>query len=161
VHGPSSHIVPRRISSAINCDLPRLVLEKAFLNERVSTVGIPDDDVKVGRHDPVDARLDFCVQTTDGDRSGNENRRHGSLPRHRGGASTDDDTIIGFDTQAPGRRRRAKPPAAGHAPGMPDAVIAGIAAAHERVIVTRNTKHFLPFGIAVLSPQEAVEGDGA
>jgi predicted nucleic acid-binding protein len=43
---------------------------------------------------------------------------------------------------------------------MADAVIAGTAAAHELVIVTRNTKHFLPFGIAVLSPDEAAaQGD--
>jgi len=38
---------------------------------------------------------------------------------------------------------------------MARAVIAGIAAAHELTIVTRNTKHFPPFGIAVLSPDEA------
>ena len=49
-----------------------------------------------------------------------------------------------------------------HDPGMADAVIAGIAAAHQLVIVTRNTKHFLPFGVAVLSPDEAaIQGDQA
>jgi hypothetical protein len=76
--------------------------------------------------------------------------------------STYDDKIISFDAQAAaiGGRLEARALAAGHDPGMADAVIAGIAAAHELVIVTRNTKHFLPFGVAVLSPDEAaVEGD--
>jgi hypothetical protein len=75
---------------------------------------------------------------------------------------TYDDKIISFDAQAAaiGGRLEARALAAGHDPGMADAVIAGIAAAHELVIVTRNTKHFLPFGVAVLSPDEAaVEGD--
>jgi len=78
--------------------------------------------------------------------------------------STYDDKIIGFDAQAAaiGGRLEAKALAAGHDPGMADAVIAGIAAAHELVIVTRNTKHFLPFGVAVLLPDEAAaEGDRA
>lgn len=76
--------------------------------------------------------------------------------------STYDDKIIGFDAEAAaiGGRLEAKALAAGHDPGMADAVIAGTAAAHELVIVTRNTKHFLPFGIAVLSPDEAAaQGD--
>ena len=78
--------------------------------------------------------------------------------------STYDDKIIGVDAQAAaiGGRLEAKALAAGHDPGMADAVIAGIAATHELVIVTRNTKHFLPFGVAVLSPDEAAtEGDQA
>ena len=78
--------------------------------------------------------------------------------------STYDDKIIGFDVQAAaiGGRLEAKALAAGHDPGMADAVIAGIAAAHELVVVTCNTKHFLPFGVAVLSPDEAAaEGDRA
>ena len=76
--------------------------------------------------------------------------------------STYDDKIIGFDAQAVtiGGRLEAKALADGHDPGMADAMIAGIAAAHELVIVTRNTKHFLPFGIAVLSPDEAAAGGG-
>ncbi len=76
--------------------------------------------------------------------------------------STYDDKIIGFDAQAAaiGGRLEAKALAAGHDPGMADAVIAGIAAAHELVIVTRNTKHFLPFGVAVLSPDEAAAEGG-
>lgn len=76
--------------------------------------------------------------------------------------STYDDKIIGVDAEAAalGGQLEAKALAAGHDSGMADAVIAGIAAAHELVIVTRNTKHFLPFGVAVLSPDEvAVEGD--
>lgn len=78
--------------------------------------------------------------------------------------STYDDKIIGFDAQAAaiGGRLEAKALAAGHDPGMADAVIAGIAAAHELIVVTCNTKHFLPFGIAVLSPDKAAaEGDRA
>ncbi|BGE87983.1 type II toxin-antitoxin system VapC family toxin (plasmid) [Methylosinus sp. 3S-1] len=78
--------------------------------------------------------------------------------------STYDDKIIGFDAQAAaiGGRLEAKALTAGHDPGMADAVIAGIAAAHELIVVTRNTKHFLPFGIAVLSPNEATaQGDPA
>ncbi|MBK1674172.1 VapC toxin family PIN domain ribonuclease [Ectothiorhodospira shaposhnikovii] len=71
--------------------------------------------------------------------------------------STYEDKIIGFDAEAAaiGGRLEAKALAAGHDPGMADAVIAGIAAVHELIIVTRNTKHFLPFGAAVLSPDEA------
>lgn len=86
-----------------------------------------------------------------------------SLKAWLGGlVSTYDDKIIGFDAQAAaiGGRLEAKALAAGHDPGMADAVIAGIAAAHELVIVTRNTKHFLPFGVAVLSPDEAAAEGG-
>lgn len=76
--------------------------------------------------------------------------------------STYEDKIIGFDAQAAaiGGRLEAKALAAGDDPGMADAVIAGIAAAHELVIVTCNTKHFLPFGVAVLSPDEAAAEGG-
>lgn len=76
--------------------------------------------------------------------------------------STYNDKIIGFDAQAAaiGGQLEAKALAAGHDPGMADAVIAGAAAAHELVIITRNTKHFLPFGIAVLSPDEAAAHGG-
>lgn len=75
---------------------------------------------------------------------------------------TYDDKILGFDAQAAaiGGRLEANALVAGHDPGMADAVIAGVAAAHDLVIVTRNTKHFLPFGVAVLSPDEAAaEGE--
>ncbi len=78
--------------------------------------------------------------------------------------ATYDDKIIGFDAQAAALsgRLEAKANAAGHDPGMADAVVAGIAAAHDLTIVTRNTKHFLPFGVVVLSPDEAAaEGSPA
>ena len=77
-------------------------------------------------------------------------------------AHTYDDKIIGFHAQAAaiGGRLEAKALAAGHDPGMADAVIAGTAAAHERIIVTRNTKPFLPFGIAVPPPDAATGAGG-
>jgi len=49
----------------------------------------------------------------------------------------------------------AKAIAAGHDPGMADSLIAGIGQAHELVIITRNKKRFLPFGVAVATPDEA------
>lgn len=39
-------------------------------------------------------------------------------------------------------------------------MIAGIAAVHDLVIVTRNVKHFLPFGVAAASPDEAAAQAG-
>lgn len=42
--------------------------------------------------------------------------------------------------------------ASGHKPGMADALIAGSAKRHGVTVVTRNIKHFEPFGIPVLSP---------
>lgn len=76
--------------------------------------------------------------------------------------STYDDKIIGFDADAAatGGRLEAKALAAGHDPGMADAVIAGIAAVHDLAVVTRNVKHFLPFGVDVLSPDEAAAQGG-
>src|SRR3546814_11333457 len=64
--------------------------------------------------------------------------------------STYDDKIIGFGAQAAaiGGRLEAKALAAGHDPGMADAVIAGIAGAHELVLAHRNTKPSLPFHVA-------------
>ncbi|HVY15586.1 MAG TPA: type II toxin-antitoxin system VapC family toxin [Rhodopila sp.] len=69
--------------------------------------------------------------------------------------STYGDRIIGVDiaTAALAGRLEAKAIAAGHDPGMADAIIAGIAKAHDLHIVTRNTKHFLPFGSSVSSPE--------
>lgn len=77
-------------------------------------------------------------------------------------ASTYDDKIISFDAQAAaiGGRLEAKALAAGYDPGMADTVIAAIAAAHELIVVTLNSKHFLPFGVAVLSPDEAAAQGG-
>jgi len=37
-----------------------------------------------------------------------------------------------------------------------DKIIAGIADARDLMIVTRNTKHFAPFGVGVATPDEAV-----
>jgi len=48
----------------------------------------------------------------------------------------------------------AKAIAAGHNPGMADAIVAAIAQAHGLTVVTRNTRHFQPFGTPVLSPEE-------
>jgi toxin FitB len=71
--------------------------------------------------------------------------------------ATYDDKILGLDACAAALagRLEAKAISSGHNPGMADAIIAGIAKAHDLVIVTRNTKHFLPFGIGVASPDEA------
>ena len=56
-----------------------------------------------------------------------------------------------------GGQLEAKAIAAGHAPGMADASIAGIAKAHDLAIVTSNTKHFLPFGVEVLAPGDVAQ----
>jgi predicted nucleic acid-binding protein len=70
-----------------------------------------------------------------------------------------DDRIIqiGASTAALAGQLEAKAISAGHDPGMADATIAGIAKARNLVIVTRDTKHFLPFGIGVATPDEAVQ----
>jgi predicted nucleic acid-binding protein len=67
-----------------------------------------------------------------------------------------------LDAQAAaiGGQLEAKALTAGHDPGMADAGIAGIAAAHELIVATRNTQYFLPSGIAVLSPDEAAAQEG-
>ncbi len=73
--------------------------------------------------------------------------------------ATYDDKIIPVDTAAAALagQLEAKAISAGHDPGMVDATIAGIARAHDAVIVTRNTKHFRVFGVEALSPDEATE----
>ena len=70
--------------------------------------------------------------------------------------ATYDDKIIAVDTVAAALagQLEAKAIAAGHDPGMADATIAGIAKAHDVIIVTRNTKHFQVFGVGVVSPDE-------
>ncbi len=75
----------------------------------------------------------------------------------QGLATTYDDKIIPLDapTAALSGQLEAKAISAGHNPGVADAIVAGIAKAHDLAIVTRNTKHFLPFGGRVLSPDEA------
>lgn len=41
--------------------------------------------------------------------------------------------------------------AAGHSPGMADALIAGTARAHDLTVVTLNLRHFEPFGIRLMA----------
>jgi predicted nucleic acid-binding protein len=40
---------------------------------------------------------------------------------------------------------------------MADALIAGIGTARDLIILTLNTRHFLPFGVAVATPDEAMQ----
>ena len=70
-----------------------------------------------------------------------------------------DDKILDLDASAAAiaGRLEAKAIAEGHDPGMADAVIAGIATAHDLVVVTRNARHFTPFGIGVSSPDDSAE----
>jgi len=72
---------------------------------------------------------------------------------------TYEDKILGVDAAvaAIAGRLEAKAVSSGHDPGMADATIAGIAKTHALVIVTRNTKHFLPFDLQVATPDEAVK----
>ena len=73
--------------------------------------------------------------------------------------ATYDDKIFPIDALAAGfvGQLEAKAISGGHDPGMADALIAGVAKAHNLMIVTLNTKHFLPFGIDVVTPDEAVK----
>ena len=68
-----------------------------------------------------------------------------------------DDKVLGLDASsaAIAGRLEARAISSGHDPGMADATIAGIAKAHDLVVVTLDTKHFLPFGGGVTSPGEA------
>jgi predicted nucleic acid-binding protein len=70
--------------------------------------------------------------------------------------ATYDDKILAFDAHAAALagRLEAKAISAGYQSGMADAMIAGLATAHDLVIVTRNLKHFVPFGVAVMSPDD-------
>ncbi|HWJ75892.1 MAG TPA: type II toxin-antitoxin system VapC family toxin [Kaistia sp.] len=74
-----------------------------------------------------------------------------------------DDKIVPVDALAAAfaGQLEAKAISGGHDPGMADATIAGIAMAHELVIVTLNAKHFLPFGIGVATPDEAARSPEA
>jgi len=71
--------------------------------------------------------------------------------------ATFDDKILAVDRAAAalGGQLEALALSAGHDPGMADATIAGIAKAHDLVIMTGNTRHFQVFGVAVVSPEEA------
>ena len=70
--------------------------------------------------------------------------------------STYEDKILAIDAVAAslGGQLEAKATASGHNPGMADAAIAGIAKAHDLMIVTANTKDFLPFGVGLVSPDD-------
>jgi predicted nucleic acid-binding protein len=72
---------------------------------------------------------------------------------------TYDDKIIAVDTVAVALagQLEARAIAAGHDTGMADATIAGIAKAHDVVIVTRNTKHSQVFGVGVVSTDETTQ----
>ena len=73
--------------------------------------------------------------------------------------ATYDDKILGLDasTAAIAGRLEAKAIGEGYDPGMADAVIAGIAEAHDLIVVTRNARHFVPFGVGVSSPDDSAE----
>jgi predicted nucleic acid-binding protein len=70
-----------------------------------------------------------------------------------------DDRIIALDATAAARAARleAKAIAAGHAPGMADALVAGVADSHDLIIVTRTPEHFAPFGVTTVSPDAATQ----
>lgn len=70
-----------------------------------------------------------------------------------------DDKILGLgaSTAAIAGRLEAKAIGEEHDPGMADAIIAGIAEAHDLVVVTRNARHFAPFGVGVSSPNDSAE----
>jgi len=72
--------------------------------------------------------------------------------------ATYDDKILGLDVSAACYcgKTEARAIAAGHHPGMADAIIAGIAEAYDLTVVTRNIKHFRQFGIRVASPDDVV-----
>jgi predicted nucleic acid-binding protein len=70
--------------------------------------------------------------------------------------STFDDRILSIDTEvgAASGRLEALAMAAGHDCGMADALIAGTAEVHALRVVTRNGRHFEPFGIAPVLPED-------
>lgn len=70
--------------------------------------------------------------------------------------ATYDDKILPLDTTAAAIGGQLEPQAlaAGGSPGMADAAIAGIAKAHDLTIVTGNLKHFSPFRVDVVLPDD-------
>ena len=70
--------------------------------------------------------------------------------------ATYQDKIIPIDAEvaAIAGQLDARAISAGQHPDMADAIIAGIAKVHDAIVVTRNTKHFLPFGIEFVTPDE-------
>ena len=73
-----------------------------------------------------------------------------------------DDRILVADTLAAALagQLEARAIASGFGPGMADALIAGIAKAHDCAIVTCNARHFVPFGLTILSPDDAAASSG-
>jgi toxin FitB len=67
------------------------------------------------------------------------------------------DKILAFDALAAAfsGRLEAEAISVGNHPGMADAAIAGIAKARDLIIVTHNTKDFEPFGVSIVSPDDA------
>jgi hypothetical protein len=67
------------------------------------------------------------------------------------------DRILPLDIQVTSvsGQLEAKAIASGHSPGMADALIAGTAMALELTVITRNVRHFLPFGISAYAPEDA------
>jgi predicted nucleic acid-binding protein len=57
-------------------------------------------------------------------------------------------------------RAEAKAVAAGHHPGMADALIAGTAQFHDLVLVTSNLRHFRHFDVALTSPADVAAQAG-
>lgn len=66
------------------------------------------------------------------------------------------DNILGLDAPVASLsgRLEAKGLAGGVDSGMADAIVAGIAQAHDLVVVTCNAKHFLPFGVSLATPDD-------
>lgn len=64
--------------------------------------------------------------------------------------------ILPFDIQAAtmAGEFEARALSTGHQPGMADAMIAATAKIHDLTIVTRNTRHFSPFGIDISTPEQ-------
>jgi predicted nucleic acid-binding protein len=61
---------------------------------------------------------------------------------------------VDADVAREGGKLEARAIAAGHNPGTGDAKIAGTASVHLLTVITANLKHFRPFGIKVLSPEQ-------
>lgn len=66
------------------------------------------------------------------------------------------DRILPLDTETAREagRLEAIAIASGHSPGVADAIIAGTASLRGLTVVTHNSRHFLPFGIALMSPAD-------
>lgn len=65
------------------------------------------------------------------------------------------DKILPLDIQitSVSGQLEARAIASGHTPGMADALIAGTAMTLDLAVITRNTRHFQPFGITAYAPE--------